>query len=218
MTRRTHRRAWLGQALLGLPLLAGCTVLPDRPFVEARRHSLAPVRPADAPPARSTGQVLLLRGLRAPPGMDTRGLRRVRPDQTLDIAFYEEWLAAPAELAEAALRQWLIAGRGFTGIASPGTRLRTPLILEGELTALEAIPDQGIARASLAALLLRESDGLGDAQVIGQRSFTATAPLPPAEGDAAGLAQANAMEAALGLAFTELESWLVSNVPQMRRR
>lgn len=218
MTGRTHRRAWLSQAVLTLPLLAGCTVLPNRPFVETRRHTLAPQRPAGAPPARSTGQVLLLRGLRAPPGMDTRGLRRVRPDQTLDIAFYEEWLAPPAELAEAALRQWLIAGRGFTGIAAPGTRLRTPLILEGELTGLEAIPDQRIARASLATLLLRESDGLGEAQVVGQRSFTGTAPLPPAEGDAAGLAQANAMEAALGLAFAELESWLVSTIPEMRRR
>jgi ABC-type uncharacterized transport system auxiliary subunit len=218
MTRRTHRRALLGKAVLALPFLAGCSVLPDRPFVATRRHSLAPVRPPGAAPAQPTGQVLLLRSLRAPPGMDTRGLRRVRPDQTLDIAFYEEWLAAPAELAEAALRQWLIAGRGFTGVASPGTRLGSALILEGELTALEAIPGQGIARASLAALLLREPQGLGEAQVVGQRTFTATAPLPPAEGEAAGLAQANAMEAALGLTFAALESWLVSSVLQMRRR
>jgi ABC-type uncharacterized transport system auxiliary subunit len=205
-------------ALLGLLALGGCSVLPDRPFLATRRHTLSPARTPEAPPARATGQVLLLRALRAAPGQEVRGLRRIRPDGTLDIAFYDEWLAPPAELAEAGLRQWLIAGRGFTAVAAPGTRLATPLILEGELTGLEALPGAGIARAAVAALLLRETGLLGEAQVLAQRSFAATAPLAPSSADAAGLAQAVAMNAALGQVFTEMEAWIVSNVPETRRR
>jgi cholesterol transport system auxiliary component len=209
-TRRT--------ALLGLLALGGCTVLPDRPFVPTRRHALSPQRPPEMARARSTGQVLLLRAVRAAPGQEVRGLRRIRPNGTLDIAFYEEWLAPPAELAEAALRQWLIAGSGFSAVAAPGTRLATPLILEAELTALEALPEAQIARAGVAALLLREGAGLSEAQVVAQRSFTATAPLARSTPEEAGLAQADGMTAALANVFTELERWLVSSVPQTRRR
>ena len=214
----TRRAALLGVPLLGVLALGGCSVLPDRPFVPTRRHALTPPRPPGMPPAPGTGQVLLLRGLRAAPGQEVRGLRRIRPDGTLDVAFYEEWLAPPAELAEAALRQWLIASGGFSAVAAPGTRLATPLILEAELTALEALPGAGTARAGLAALLLRESGPLSEAQVLTQRSFTATTPLPPSTAEDAGLAQANAMTAALGNVFAEVERWLVSNVQQTRRR
>ncbi len=212
--RPTPRRA----ALLGLVALGGCSVLPDRPFVPTRRHALSPPRPPGMPQVRNTGQVLLLRTLRAAPGQEVRGLRRIRPDGTLDIAFYEEWLAPPAELAEAALRQWLIAGGGFSAVAAPGTRLATPLILEAELTALEALPGAGTARASVAALLLRESGGLAEARVVAQRSFTATAPLARANAEDAGLVQAAAMSEALGRAFAEMEGWIVSSVAETRRR
>jgi len=204
--------------LLALPLLGACSVLPDRPFVPTRRHALSPQRPAGLPPSPATGQVLLLRSLRAAPGQEVRGLRRIRADGTLDVAFYEEWLAPPGELAEAALRQWLIAGGGFTAVAAPGTRLATPLILEAELTALEALPSAGVARAGLAALLLRESGGLAEARVLAQRSFTATAPLARSSEEGAGIAQAAAMNQALGEVFAALESWIVANVPETRRR
>lgn len=205
-------------ALLGLLGLGGCTVLPDRPFVPTRRHALDPQRPPMAPRPRATGQVLLLRAMRAAPGQESRGLRRVTADGTLDVAFFEEWIAPPAELAEAALRQWLIAGGGFAAIAAPGTRLATPLILEAELTALEALPAAGQARAGIAALLLREGGLLAEAQVLAQRSFTATAPLAPASAEEAGLAQASAMTAALARLFADLEAWLADSVPAPRRR
>lgn len=220
MTRRPFprpvplRRA----ALAGLLGLGACSVLPDRPFVPTRRHALSPARPAGAPRPRATGQVLLLRAVRAAPGQEARGLRRIAENGTLDVAFYEEWLAPPAELAEAALRQWLIAGGGFSAVAAPGTRLPTPLILEAELTSLEAMPAQGMARAGLAALLLREAGPLADARVVAQRSFTATAPLARATGEEAGIAQAAAMTDAMGRVFAELEAWLLSNVAETRRR
>lgn len=203
------------RALLALPFVsAGCTVLPDRPFVETRRHPLAPAR-AGGPVATGSGRVLLLRSLRVAPGLEARGLRRVRADGTLDIAFYEEWLAPPAELAEQALREWLIASGLFAAVAAPGTRLRTPLILEAELTALELRLADGEARAALGVLLLREGEGAAEARVIGQRLVTGTARMAP--GGEPGLVQASAMAAALEAAFAQLEGWLVSLVPEMRR-
>lgn len=216
MTRHlsTPRRG----ALLGLIGLGGCSVLPDRPFVPTRRHALSPERPPGLPRPPTTGQVLLLRTMRPAAGQEVRGLRRIAANGTLDIAFYEEWLAPPAELAEAALRQWLIAGGGFSAVAAPGTRLATPLVLEAELTALEALPAQGQARAGVAALLLRETGALGDVQVLAQRSFIATAPLAASTAEEAGLAQAAAMKAALGRVFAELEAWMMASIPEARRR
>ncbi|MCU0943864.1 MAG: ABC-type transport auxiliary lipoprotein family protein [Rubritepida sp.] len=206
------------RGLLALPaLLAGCSVLPDRPFVATNFHTLAPERPG-APAARADRPALLLRSLGNAPGLESRGLRRVRPDGTLDIAFYEQWLAPPPELAEAALRAWLIAGRHFAAVAAPGTRSRTPLILEAELTALEALPGEGVARAGLGALLLRDGEGLAEAQVVGQRLFSATAPIAAGPPEAIGQAQAAAMQAALGAVFAELEAWLLARVPVARPR
>ncbi len=194
--------------LLLPPLAAACSVVPDRPYVPIRRHALQPARP-QGPPAAQTGQVLLLRTLRGAPGLEARGLRRVRADGSLEAAFYDEWLAPPADLAEAALRAWLIASGGFSAVAAPGTRLATPLILEAELTALEAQQDRAEAHAGIAALLLREAGGLAEARVLAQRSFIATAPIAPAEPRDAGLRQAEAMQTALGRVFQALESWVL---------
>ncbi|MFN3448001.1 MAG: hypothetical protein ACK44F_04830 [Roseococcus sp.] len=203
------------RALLGLPLLLGaCSVLPERPYVETRRHPLAPAR-IGAPAPAGSGRVLLLRTLRAAPGLEARGLRRVRPDGTLDLAFYEEWLAPPAELAEQALREWLIASGLFAAVAAPGTRLATPLILEAELTALDYRLAEGQARAGLAVLLLREGAGAAEARVIAQRLVTGTA--RGGEGGDPGLVQAAAMAEALRAAFLALESWLASLLPELRR-
>lgn len=211
---RAPRRALLALPL-ALPLaLAGCSVLPDRPYVETRRHPLAPTRPGGRV-ATGSGRVLLLRTLRAAPGLEARGLRRVRADGTLDVAFYEEWLAPPAELAEQALREWLIGSGLFVAVAAPGTRLRTPLILEAELTALELRLAEGEARATLAALLLREGEGVAEARVLGQRIVSGTA--RAAAGGEVGILQATAMAGALEAAFAQLEGWLVSLVPEMRR-
>ncbi|TCH99007.1 hypothetical protein EJV46_10690 [Roseococcus sp. SYP-B2431] len=201
--------------LLTLPLLAGgCSLLPSRPYLETRRYALEPRRPASAPRARAPRGAILLRTLRAGPGMEVRGLRLVRPDGTLDVAFYDEWLAPPADLVESALREWLIASGVFTAVAAPGSRLSTPFVLEAEMVALQAEPGQ--ARAVMTALLLSSAgDLLADPRVLAQRRLEAVVPLPP---EATPAAQAAGMQAALGKLFVELESWLVSSVPQIRRR
>jgi len=203
-----NRRIFLALA----PLLAGCSVVPDRPFIATRRFPLAPTRPVGRPRAGGTRPALLMRTMRAAAGLEERGLRRVRADGTLDLAFYDEWLAPPADLAEAALREWLVASRSFAAVAAPGTRLSTPLILEPQLVVLQTEP--GLARAGVGLLLLGERDG-GAPRVIGQRRMEATVPLA-ADADAA--AQAAAMQAALGQVFAEMESWFTASIPATQRR
>ncbi|MBS7790125.1 membrane integrity-associated transporter subunit PqiC [Roseococcus sp. SDR] len=191
--------------LLGLPLLAGCSVLPDRPFIESQRFALSPRR--EGPPGARLRQALLVRSMRAAPGMEQRGLQRLRGAGQVEVAPYEEWLAPPAELAELALRQWLLASGRFTAVTAPGSRLATFLVLETELVALQVGPDG--ARASLAALLLAQAGGLGDARALGQTVVEGRSPVALEAGAAQ---RAAAMQAALGQAFAALESWIVSLV------
>ncbi|WP_372620506.1 hypothetical protein [Falsiroseomonas sp.] len=180
-------------------LLAGCTVFPDRPNVPVRRYGLAPRRPESRPPRRG-GPVLLVRSLRGVPGLQELGLRRVRPEGGYDIAPYEEWIAPPADLAEPALRAWLLDSGLFAAVVAPGSRAEASLVLEAQLTRLEAAPAAGEARAALSGVLLREERL--SARILAPLEVSATAPLAA---NAEPPAQAEAMEAALGGAFTALE-------------
>jgi len=145
--------------------------------------------------------------------MEGRGLRRLLPNGTLDVAFYDEWMAPPVELVESALREWLIASGAFSAVTAPGSRLPARFVLEGEVIALQAEPGQ--ARASMSALLLTGDEGLSEPRVLAQRRLVALVPLPA---DATPAAQAAGMQAAVAQLFAELEAWLVSRVPEMRRR
>jgi cholesterol transport system auxiliary component len=191
------------RALMLAPLLlAACSVLPDRPNVPVRRYGLAPERPSRRSPARNA-PVLLVRGLRGVPGLQEAGLRRRLADGSFAIAPYEEWLAPPGDLAEAALRSWLSASGLFAAVVAPGTRADAPLVFEGQLTVLEFVPSEGEAQAALTGVLLRES-GLS-ARVVAPLEARGSAPVSP---DAEPPAQALAMQAALGAAFTGLETLL----------
>jgi ABC-type uncharacterized transport system auxiliary subunit len=189
------------RALIVAPLLLGaCSVLPDRPFVPARRYMLDPQRPARNPP-QPGAPVLLVRRLRAVPGLQDVALRRRRPDGAYEVAAFEEWIAPPADLAEAALRAWMQATGRFSAVVAPGSRADADLVLEAQLTVLEAGP--GEARAGIAGVLLREV-GLGT-RVLVAFEMTETAPLPqPAQPPQ----EAAAMAAALGACFGRLEAVL----------
>ena len=198
------------RSLLVLPLLGGCSVLPDRPFQEVRRYPLAPQRPDRLPQRRSSGQALLLRTMRAGPGLESRGLRRLRPDGTLETRPYDEWAAPPADLVEAALRAWLVRSGLFTAVTASGSRLPARLVLEAELTRLETGGTQ--AQAGLSALLLRDGGpGIAAQRVFsGVHLFTGQQPLVETE----------AMVYALTSMFTEVEAWLATITPpgETRRR
>ncbi len=188
--------------LLGLLALPGCSLLPDRPFIETRRFPLNPTRPADAPPRRQGRDAVLVRDMRAGPGLDARGLRSIRPDGTLAAAPYAEWAAPPAEAAEAAMREWLRASGLFAGVALPGSRISAPLVLESELVALEQDSPRS-ARAAISALLVQET-GLAGVRLRGQFVARGTAAL---QGEGHG-ASAQAMGEALGAALAALEAEL----------
>lgn len=204
--RETTRRA----ALL-LPIALGaCTVLPERPYQEVRRFALDLERPERLPPP-ARGPVLLVRTLRAAPGLDVRGLSIAREDGTVQPEFWSEWAAPPAELVEDALRRWLGASGLFSAVLAPGSRLPATLTLEGELTRLQAEPAAGVARAGLSVLLLDSEGTGGQPRIRGQFLPEGTAPLPGASGGRAEVASADAaagMTAALADAFTRLESEL----------
>lgn len=188
--------------------LSACSVLPDRPFIETRRYTLDPRR--DGPPPRVPGrEAMLLRPLRPGAGLDGRGLRRLRPDGSLEVAPYDEWLAPPAELAEAALRDWLRQGQVVPAVTAPGSRLEAPLVLEAELLRLEVAGP--VARTRLGALLLRQGDAT---RVVAQTVLDAEAPVAGEGWEA----RAAAMRAALGAAFVSLEAWIVSSISRTETR
>ena len=195
-----HRRA----LLLAAPFLASaCSVLPDRPYQEVSRYALEPRRQGDG--WRGKGRrLLLLRTLRAPPALDVRGLRSVRPDGTEEIDFYAEWIAPPAEATEQALRRWLMDARLFAAVLAPGSRANADLVLEGELTRLVANRARGQAEAELNFVLISERESTP--RVLGQMISTGSAALSnnaPSPDQAAA-----AMNAALANAFASLEQAL----------
>ena len=206
----------LRRGLLALPsALAACSVLPNRPYQEVQRYALAPERPRREPPSKR-GPVLLLRSVRAAPGMDARGLRIVGTGGQVDAQFYNEWSAPPVELVEEALRQWLAGSGLFAAVVSPGSRLRADVVLEAELLRLQAEPRTGLARAGLAALLLDEPRDGGQARILGQFTPEGTAPLPGGirRDDSVPAAEAAAaMRDALSAALADLERQLRGAVP-----
>ncbi len=195
--------------LLAAPVLLGaCSILPERPNVPVRRYALAPRRPATLDAPRGA-PVLLQRRMRAVPGLQDLGLRRARPDGAYEFLPYEEWIAPPADLADAALRAWLQASGRFAAVVQAGTRADADFVLESQLTVLETAPpaqagQAGEARAAIAAVLLRE-ERLAS-RVLATLEATGTAPVPAG---ATPPQQAQAMEVALGRAFAELEARLV---------
>jgi len=193
------------RALLLTPLLLGaCSILPDRPFVPARRYMLDPQRPTrNTPPPGAP--VLLVRRLRAVPGLQDVALRRRRPDGAYEVAAFEEWIAPPADLAEAALRAWMQASGRFAAVVAPGSRADADQVLEAQLTVLEAGP--GEARAGIAGVLLREV-ALAS-RVLIAFEITETNPLPQ---PATPPQEAAAMSSALGACFGRLESVLAPHL------
>lgn len=201
-----NRRSFSSALLLAPLVLGACSILPDRPNVPVRRYALSPRRPAMAV-APSRAPVLLLRRVRAVPGLQDLGLRRLRPDGAYEFLPYEEWIAPPADLADAALLGWLQASGLFAAVVQTGTRADAALVMEPQLTVLETVPAAGEARAAIGAVLLREERL--SSRVVTTLSVGGTAPLPAG---ATPLQLALAMEAALGAAFGRLESALAPHL------
>jgi ABC-type uncharacterized transport system auxiliary subunit len=196
MTHKLPRRA----VLTASAAICGCSVLPTRPYQERREWPLE-VPPPAADTAATGRHVLLLRALRAGPGLDARGLRTVQQDGSERIDNWEEWAVPPPQGVEEDLREWLLASGLFAAVGMPGGTAHPDLILEGEVLALSANPAAGTARAALNLVLLKQPGN----QVLLQRSFTGTASL---HGDG-GPALAAAMRAALADMLGQVQNALV---------
>jgi cholesterol transport system auxiliary component len=165
-----RRRATLAAFLA----LTGCA-LSERPHVDKRIWPLVVRRPTAAPPARH-GRVLLVRSVRAAPGLEARGVQSLLPDGSMQADFYEEWAVPPAEAVESDLRQWLAESGLFQAVLAPGSRLSPDLIAEPELLAFWADLPAARARCALSIVLLDQRQG-ATAGVLMQRTFAASVPL-----------------------------------------
>ena len=176
---------------IGLTLLARCSVLPKRDYQERRDWPLLPVRPATAG-ARGRGKVLLIRTMSAAPGLEARGLPSLAKDGSVNVDYYEQWAAPPAQAMEEALRRWLSESGLFAAVVAPGSRVTPDLVLETELTALVADIPTGAARAGLSLVLLEPKGETSRVRL--QRTETAAAKLEATDPAAlvAALRQASA--------------------------
>jgi len=184
--------------LAGVAALAGCSVLPQQPYLERRDWPLAARRPKVLP-SRSRGLVLLVRSIEAGPGLERRGLQWKLPDGSLHIDFYEQWAVPPAQAVEDALRLWLADSGLFAAVVSPGSQLAADLVLEGELTEFTGYPRAGIARAELALVLLDQRPKMP--HIMLQKTESVTAPLTSTQPPSV----VQSLQAALGGLLRETE-------------
>jgi cholesterol transport system auxiliary component len=140
--------------LLGMmAALAGCSLLPSGNYIQRRDWPLD-VHRASVLPARRRGKVLLVREIRSGPGLEARGLQWLQRDGSVHVDFYEQWAVPPAQAVEDDLRQWLAGSGLFSAVVAPGSRLEADYVLEGELLTFMADPNAGVARVSVAFVLL----------------------------------------------------------------
>jgi ABC-type uncharacterized transport system auxiliary subunit len=186
--------------------LAGCSVLPERPYEERREWPLEVRRPTTAV-ARPNAPVLLLRALRAGPGLDARGLRTRLADGAEHIDNWEEWAVPPPQGVEECLREWLVASGLFSAVVVPGSQVTADFVLEGELVAFVGDEPAGVARVGLSLVLLRAA-GSGRFTPLTQRIMTVEAKLT----GAGGPALAASLLAALAALLAEAEANLTFSV------
>jgi cholesterol transport system auxiliary component len=165
-------RRWM---MTSVATLAGCSLLPQTPYVQQRAWPLDVRRPS-VEPRKVQGYVLLVRSIRAAPGLDDRGLQWLQRDGSVHVDFYEQWSVPPAQAMEDDLRQWLADSGLFTAVVAPGSRLNADLVLEGELDRFIADPPAGVVRVALAVVLLDQRRG--STKVLLQRTESAQVELP----------------------------------------
>jgi ABC-type uncharacterized transport system auxiliary subunit len=160
--------------MAGTLSLAGCSLLPSQPYEERRDWPLVVRRPVTLPPRRN-GKVLLARTVTAAPELATRGLQWLRQDGSVHTDYYEQWAVPPADAVDDDLRQWLAASGIYAAVLAPGSRLSADLVLESELVTFIADLQEGVARASLAVVLLDQR--ASSTRVLLQHTFSAQARL-----------------------------------------
>ncbi len=183
-----RRRMWLAAPLV----LAGCSL--ERPYAERRQWPLV-ARRGRVERARAGAPVLVVRGLRAGPGLEVRGLQSLQADGSIRTEFYEEWAAPPAQAVEEAVRGWLADSGLFGAVVAPASRIEADQVMEGELTGLWTIPATRQAHAAVGVTVLAQRAAV--TRVVLQRRFVAEAPMAGNSAREAVEAQTAALAAVL---------------------
>jgi cholesterol transport system auxiliary component len=198
--------------LLATATLGGCSLLPSSNYVQRRDWPLDVHRDATLP-APQRGNVLLVRAIRAAPGLDVRGMQWLERDGSVHVDFYEQWAVPPAQAVEDDLRQWLSGAGLFSAVIAPGSRLDADYVVEGELQTFVADPSAGVARISVAFVLLDEHPS--PIKVLLQRTESAEVHLTGADPPAI----ASAMKSAIVDVLQKIESDVataVNHTPPLR--
>jgi cholesterol transport system auxiliary component len=189
----------------GMAALTGCSVLPQTPYLQRRDWPLEVRRPTVAPPD-TRGRVLLVRSVRAAPGLEARGLQWLQRDGSVHVDFYEQWAVPPAQAVEDDVRQWLADAGLFRAVVAPGSRLNADFVLEGALNIFVADLAAGVGRAALGLVLLDQRQGA--TRVLLQKTETAEVRLASDQAPAI----AEAMKAAIADVLRQTEAALAAVV------
>jgi cholesterol transport system auxiliary component len=187
--------------LAGAAALTGCSLLPAKPYVQQRDWPLDVRREPVAQP-NPRRRVLLVRDVRAGPGLEVRGLQWLERDGSVHVDFYEQWAVPPAQAVEDDLRQWLADSGQFRAVVAPGSRLNADFVLEAELDVFIADLKAGVARVALALVLLDQ--GKGSTKVLLQRTESAEVRLAGNDPPAVAEAMKAALVAVLGRTETDV--------------
>jgi cholesterol transport system auxiliary component len=197
-------------AFAAVALLAGCSLLPDKPVREFT-YDFGPSPVADGPGTPPGAPVVL-------PDVETSGaldgtamLYRLGYADAFQLRpfAYARWSAPPAQLLRARLRDHLGRDRPILDSAAAASLARrggsTPPVLRVELEEFSQLFESQAASQGVLRLrcTLLENSAAGE-RLVAQRSFTVQRPAPTA--DAAG--GVRALTAATDAAAGDIAAWL----------
>lgn len=171
-------------ALLTLGLCvwsAGCAGLFKQQPVAKGYFAIEPGQPDGSKDARPTtrpaAEVMRVRTLRVSPPCDgVAFVYRIGPSQ-FDTDYYNNFIAPPASLLTGALTQWL-AREGPMTVCDASSDLHADLTLEGSITRLYIDSAKSPPKAVIAARFFLIRDRNGDAQLLFDKPYEASVPVP----------------------------------------
>jgi len=161
-------------------LAAGCTVAPEKDYPVKRQYVLRAERDGQ-PSADSAAPTLRVRLFRASSPFSGTQLVYRRDDVTFDTDFYNEFLAPPASMITAQVRQWLGAGNVFAGVVDVGSLASAKYLLEGNIIVLHGdYSDENKRAAVLEIQFFLIDDSGGESTIRFHKTYRETTALASA--------------------------------------
>jgi uncharacterized lipoprotein YmbA len=164
-------------ALPLLVLLAGCSA-PEVAYPVKRQYVISVTREnRTVPPAGA--EAAKVRRFRVSPRFEGHGLVYRTGAVTYETDFYNEFLAAPAEMLTEETRDWLAAAGVFSNVVGAASRVAARYLFEGNVTALTgdfSEPEEPRAVMEIQFFLIDDAAARGS--VAFHKTYRATRPLP----------------------------------------